>query len=106
VATVMTFRPSPEPRQKNKRSDSISQNLVGVQAGNRQIRLPVPIEIRRDNKIGPLGGSVETDVPKVPSPFPSRMEKVPEAGLITARSRLPSPLKSATAIEEGPVPTA
>src|SRR5262249_15921571 len=42
---------------------------------------------------------------KVPSPLPSNTETVLDPALATARSSLPSPLKSRTATETGFVPT-
>jgi len=44
--------------------------------------------------------------PKLPAPFPSNMETLFEPKLATARSWLPSPLNSPTAIEKGVLPTA
>jgi hypothetical protein len=42
---------------------------------------------------------------KVPSPLPSETETLREFWLLTARSALPSPLKSALVTEVGPDPT-
>ena len=44
--------------------------------------------------------------PKVPLPVPSRSETSPLVKFVTARSVLPSPLKSPVTTANGPAPTA
>ena len=44
--------------------------------------------------------------PKLPVPLPSRTERLSEIWLAEARSRMPSPLKSAEVTETGPSPAA
>src|SRR5207253_762750 len=59
----------------------------------------------RNAGLAPAVGSVCADA-KAPSPLPSSTETVLDPRLATARSSLPSPLKSPTATENGLVPTA
>ena len=71
-----------------------------------QVEVAVAVEVgRRD--VGRLDPRHAASRPgrNVPSPLPSRIETVSAMRLVTARSGMPSPLKSPTATSQGPRPT-
>jgi hypothetical protein len=79
---------------------------VGVEIGGRQVGLPVAVEIPPVTENGPPPTANVCWVWKLPSPLPNNTDTLLSLRLATARSSLPSPLKSATPTEIGRLPTA
>ena len=78
---------------------------VAPGVGHGQVELAVAVEVphRHGARRGP-GGEVDGAAAKVPLPLPSSTLTLSLPALATARSGLPSPLKSPTATEIGRVP--
>ena len=80
-------------------------DVVANEVGHGQVLLAVAVEV--PHRHGTRAQSPRrswTAAAKVPLPVPSSIDTLPLQRLATARSCLPSPLKSPTATEQGPVP--